>query len=84
LFATILGICLEESQPSERTLRGQVQPLERTFGRVHAPPKPTFALIRNDFPAWQQEMQKTADSQSRWDFAMLNEIDQITKTTEMR
>jgi hypothetical protein len=61
-----------------------VQPPERTFGRFHAPPKPTFALIRNDFSTEQQKMQKAADGQSRWDFAMLNEIDQITKTAEMR
>ena len=44
------GICLEESQPPERTFAGQVKPLKRTFGRVNAPDKRTSAFIPWDFP----------------------------------
>jgi hypothetical protein len=42
------GICLEESQPKERTFAGQVTLLKRTFGRVEAPSKPSFSLILLD------------------------------------
>jgi hypothetical protein len=39
------GICLEESQPKERTFAGCAAPLERTFGRIEAPSGPSFSLI---------------------------------------
>jgi hypothetical protein len=54
------GICLEESQPKERTFAGRAAPLKRTFGPVNAPDKPTFALIPWDFPDLSPERKKNA------------------------
>jgi hypothetical protein len=42
------GICLEESQPKERTFPGRAAPFKPTFGRVNAPEKRTLRLILLD------------------------------------
>jgi hypothetical protein len=54
------GICLEKSQPSERTFAGRAAPLEQTFGPVNALDKPTFALIPWDFHDLSPERKKNA------------------------
>jgi hypothetical protein len=51
LNGQIQGICLEKSQPRERTFAGQLRPFKRTFGQANALTKRTFTLIPWGFPA---------------------------------